>query len=116
MGSQAQVRKAAAEVNAYGENIDVLVNNAALMGCPYSKTPDGLETQLGTNHIGHFLFTNLILGKILAAGPGARVINVSSGGHRFSPIRWDDLNFSVCHYSMARDISTLTLFIGRYYV
>lgn len=100
LGSQAQVRTAAAEVNAYEESIDLLVNNAAVMACPYATTKDGLELQFGTNHIGHFLFTNLILGKILAAGPGARVVNVSSAGHRLSPIRWDDINFSVRHLSV----------------
>lgn len=95
LASQVQIRKAATEVNAYEESIDVLVNNAAIMACPYSTTPDGLESQFGTNHIGHFLFTNLIIGKVLAAGPGARVINVSSDGHKLSPIRFDDIGFSV---------------------
>lgn len=95
LGSQTQVRKAAEEVNAYEEAIDVLVNNAGVMGCPYSTTVDGLETHFGTNHIGHFLFTNLIMGKIISAGPGARVVSVSSGGHRRSAIRFDDPNFSV---------------------
>ena len=95
LGSQAQIRKAAEEVNAYAEPIDVLVNNAGVMACPYSTTKDGLESQFGTNHIGHFLFTNLIMAKIIAAGPGARTISVSSDGHRLSPIRFHDLNFSV---------------------
>lgn len=95
LGSQAQVRTAAEEVNGYEENIDVLVNNAGIMACPYGKTVDGLESQFATNHIGHFLFTNLLMGKILAAGPGARIINVSSDGYKQSPVRFDDINFSV---------------------
>lgn len=96
LGSQVQIRKAAEEVNAYEETIDVLVNNAGVMACPYSTTTDGLEHQFGTNHIGHFLFTNLILGKILATGPGARVISVSSDGYRLGPVRFDDYDFHVC--------------------
>lgn len=96
LGSQASVREAAKEVNTYSESIDVLLNNAGVMACPFSTTKDGLELQFGTNHIGHFLLTNLIMGKILAAGPGARIVNVSSSGHRFSAIRWDDFDkFSV---------------------
>lgn len=95
LNSQAQVREAAKEVNAYAEPIDVLVNNAGVMASPYTTTVDGLESQFGINHIGHFLFTNLILGKILAAGPGSRIINVSSNGHVISPIRFDDLDFRV---------------------
>lgn len=94
LGSQKQIREAAAEVNRYEENIDVLVNNAGVMACPYSTTSDGLEMQFGTNHIGHFLFTNLILDKILAS-PNARVVNVSSDGHRLSPMRWEDIGFEV---------------------
>lgn len=94
LGSQKQIREAAAEVNRYEESIDVLVNNAGVMACPYSTTSDGLEMQFGTNHIGHFLFTNLILDKILAS-PNPRVVNVSSDGHRLSPMRWDDIGFEV---------------------
>ncbi|MCJ1459273.1 hypothetical protein MMC28_009650 [Mycoblastus sanguinarius] len=75
LSSQAQIRKASEEVNAYGEPIDVLINNAAIMAVPYAKTVDGVESQFGTNHIGHFLFTNLIMPKLLAAKRGARVLN-----------------------------------------
>ncbi|KAI9742842.1 MAG: hypothetical protein M1818_003571 [Claussenomyces sp. TS43310] len=92
LSSQQQVREAGKEVNAYEEAIDVLVNNAGIMAAPYTKTQDGLESQLGTNHIGHWLFTRLIIDKILAS-PHPRIVNVSSDGHRFSPIRWYDYNF-----------------------
>lgn len=94
LSDMSQVREAAKEVNGYSENIDILMNNAAVMGCPYMTTKDGLEMQFGTGHIGHFLFTNLILQKILASGDHPRVINVSSAGHRISPIRFDDWDFS----------------------
>ena len=96
LSSQEQVRKAAAEVNAYPEPIDVLVNNAGIMATDYLTTPDGLEEQFGTNHISPWLFTNLILGKLLAAPGGARVVNVSSDGYRLSPIRFYDYGFHVC--------------------
>ncbi|GAB1317799.1 Short-chain dehydrogenase [Madurella fahalii] len=94
LGSLAAVREAAAEVNSWDDvpAIDVLVNNAGIMAVEYSLTPDGFESQFGTNHLGHFLFTNLIMGKVLAA-PKPRVVSVSSSGHRFSPVRFDDLDF-----------------------
>jgi len=96
LSSQKQVREAAAEVNAYPEPIDVLVNNAGIMASDYAKTVDGLESQFGTNHIGPWLFTNLIMGKLLAAQNGARVVNVSSDGHRLGAIRFADWDFHVC--------------------
>jgi len=86
-----QVWEAATEVLGYEEDIDVLVNNAAVMACPYATTKEGLEMQFGTGHVGHFLFTNAILEKVLAAK--GRVVNVSSDGHRLSPIRWNDWGF-----------------------
>ena len=99
LSSQKSVRAAAAEVNAYTENIDVVINNAGVMAIPKrTTTEDGIEMQLGTNHIGHFLFTNLILSKLKAAAQTApagstRIINVSSSGHNFSPFRFSDYNF-----------------------
>jgi NAD(P)-dependent dehydrogenase (short-subunit alcohol dehydrogenase family) len=96
LSSQASVRKAAAEIkdNDLVPAIDILINNAAIMACPYAKSEDGIESQFATNHIGHFLLTNLLMEKILAAGPGARVVNVSSSAAR-GVIRWDDWNFQV---------------------
>lgn len=97
LGSQAQVRAAAAEVNVLDETVDVLVNNAGVMACPYAQTVDGIERQFGTNFVGHFLFTNLLLPKMLARGVPVRVVNVSSDGHRFSHVRFEDLGFEVRH-------------------
>ncbi|EFW98727.1 short chain dehydrogenase reductase [Grosmannia clavigera kw1407] len=99
LASLASVRQAADVVNQYSEHIDVLINNAGIMATPFSKTVDGLESQFGTNHIGHFLFTNLILPKILAAGEGARIVNVSSLGHLLGPVRYDDSNFEKGDYN-----------------
>jgi NAD(P)-dependent dehydrogenase (short-subunit alcohol dehydrogenase family) len=93
LASQQQVREAAKEVLAYPEDhIDVVVNSAGLMIGPFRTTSEGIELQFGSNHIGHFLFTNLIMPKILAC-KAPRVVNVSSDGHRFGGIRFDDFSF-----------------------
>ncbi|ANB12495.1 Env9p [Sugiyamaella lignohabitans] len=95
LASLKTVRAAADKINSDHDikHIDVLINNAAVMACPFSKTEDGFENQFGSNHLGHFLFTTLIINKILAS-KYPRIVNVSSQGHRFSPIRFDDVNFS----------------------
>jgi NAD(P)-dependent dehydrogenase (short-subunit alcohol dehydrogenase family) len=92
LSSQAQIRKAAAEVLGYEENIDVLMNNAGIMAQPYGKTVDGIESQFGCNFIGHWLFTNLIMDKI---NRGGRIVNVSSDGNRLGGVRFEDWNFQV---------------------
>ncbi len=94
LGSLAAVRGAAAEVNAWDDvpAIDVLVNNAAIMAGAYAVSVDGVEMNFATNHLGHFLFTNLIMGKILAASR-PRVVSVASDGHRFGGMRFHDLDF-----------------------
>ncbi|KAF2473160.1 short-chain dehydrogenase [Lindgomyces ingoldianus] len=87
------VRTAAAELNSWTgvPKIDILINNAAIMSTPWGKNEDGIEQQFGTNHIGTFLFTNLVMEKIIAAK--GRIINVSSAGHRYGPVRFEDWNF-----------------------
>jgi len=92
LASQSQIRDAAREVLAYEEPIDVLVNSAGIMATPWRTTAEGIELQFGSNHIGHFLFTNLIMPKLLASGSPV-VVNVSSDGHRFGTVRFDDWNF-----------------------
>ncbi|KAJ7644819.1 NAD-P-binding protein [Roridomyces roridus] len=67
VSSLSDVRRAAAEVNAYPEPLHILINNAAATPAKYSVTEDGLERQMATNHVGPFLFTNLILPKIIAS-------------------------------------------------
>ncbi|KAL0938492.1 short-chain dehydrogenase [Colletotrichum truncatum] len=92
--SFAQVRNAASSVNSWADvpRIDLLVNNAGIMAVPYKLTEDGNESQFQTNHLSHFLFTNLLMPKILASAD-PRIINVSSGGHRLGHMRWTDYNF-----------------------
>jgi NAD(P)-dependent dehydrogenase (short-subunit alcohol dehydrogenase family) len=72
------------------ERLDLLINNAGVMVPPYRKTADGFELQLGTNHLGHFALTGLLLERLLAT-PRARVVNVSSTAHKFGRIDFDDL-------------------------
>ncbi|BBY27862.1 SDR family NAD(P)-dependent oxidoreductase [Mycolicibacterium sediminis] len=88
--SLASVEDAAEQLRATHDRIDLLINNAGVMMTPKSTTQDGFELQFGTNHLGHFAFTGRLLDRVLAA-PGARVVTVSSIGHRFGRVRFDDL-------------------------
>ncbi|KIV99777.1 uncharacterized protein PV09_08583 [Verruconis gallopava] len=95
LGSLSAVRKAAAEVNGWDDvpAVDVVINNAGIMATPFALTEDGIESQFATNHVGHFLFTQLIMAKVLAGGPGKRVVNLSSNAYRSGGVRYDDWNF-----------------------
>lgn len=73
--------------------LPLLINNAGVMALPYRRTADGFEMQFGTNHLGHFALTGLLLPALLAA-PKARVVTVSSGLHTSGQIRFDDLDGS----------------------
>ena len=88
------VRAAADQLRSRHDSIDLLINNAGVMMTPKDVTKDGFELQFGTNHLGHFAFTGLLLDRVLAA-PGSRVVTVSSVGHRFARngIRFDDLQW-----------------------
>ncbi|KAL9576206.1 MAG: hypothetical protein Q9212_007297 [Teloschistes hypoglaucus] len=91
LGDQQSVRKAAEEINASVSRIDILINNAATMAIEeYTKTVDGIESQFGSNHIGPFLFSNLIAHRL---GEDSRVINLTSLAYEASGIRFDDWNF-----------------------
>jgi NAD(P)-dependent dehydrogenase (short-subunit alcohol dehydrogenase family) len=87
------IRAAADQLRSDHASIDLLINNAGVMMTPKSTTKDGFELQFGTNHLGHFALTNLLLDRVLAV-PGSRIITVSSVGHRFARgIRFDDLQW-----------------------
>jgi len=94
LSSLASVRRAAATVKDWDDvaHIDVLVNNAGVMGIDWALSPEGYEKTLATNHLGPFLLTNLIMDKLLES-KSPRIVNISSEGHRFNPIRWGDWNF-----------------------
>ena len=87
------IRSAAADLRAAHSRIDLLINNAGVMYTPRQTTADGFELQFGTNHLGHFALTGLLLDRLLPV-PGSRVVTVSSVGHRIrAAIHFDDLQW-----------------------
>jgi len=93
LASLESVRAAAAELHAEHKSIDLLINNAGVMYTPRQTTRDGFELQFGTNHLGHFALTGLLLDLLLPV-PGSRVVTVSSVGHRIrAAIHFDDLQW-----------------------
>ncbi|XP_019745355.1 retinol dehydrogenase 14b [Hippocampus comes] len=91
LASLQSVRKFCQEIQEKEPKIDVLVNNAGVYQCPYSKTEDGFEMQLGVNHLGHFLLTHLLLDLLKSSAP-SRVVVVSSKLYKYGRINFDDLN------------------------
>ena len=90
LASLASVRAFAKDFLADHDRIDVLINNAGVMACPFGHTADGFEMQLGTNHIGHFLLTGQLDS---ALGKGSRVVALSSGAHGMADVDYDDPHF-----------------------
>ena len=86
------IRRFADAVRAAHPLLHGLCNNAGVMAIPHRKTADGFEMQLGTNHLGHFALTGLLLDRLLAT-PGARVVSVSSNAHKFGSMHWNDLQW-----------------------
>ncbi|HWE66148.1 MAG TPA: oxidoreductase [Acidimicrobiales bacterium] len=84
------VRRAAGQFLAEHARLDLLINNAGVMGTPYRQTADGFELQMATNHLGHFAFTGLLLNRLLTSGR-SRVVTVSSLMHRSGHIPFDDV-------------------------
>ncbi|MGE0388002.1 MAG: oxidoreductase [Gammaproteobacteria bacterium] len=95
--SLASVRACAQAVLARHDRLHLLINNAGVMATPFERTRDGFELQMGTNHLGHFLLAGLLAPALLRAAP-ARVVAVSSLGHYWSDIRWDDPNWERTPY------------------
>ncbi|KAK0380403.1 hypothetical protein CLIM01_02232 [Colletotrichum limetticola] len=98
LASLDSVRAAAAEFKRRSDRLDILINNAGLMYTPEgSRTKDGFEMQFGVNHLAHFLlFTELrdLMASSSTPGSAARVVNVTSSGHRLQGMNWSDVNFS----------------------
>lgn len=99
LASLASVRAAAAELADAVPRIDVLMNNAGVMFTPFGRTADGFEMQFGTNHLGHFEWTRLLIPQL---AEGARIVNLSSEGHRISDIDLDDPNWERNEYNKFR--------------
>ncbi|XP_031652722.1 retinol dehydrogenase 12 isoform X1 [Oncorhynchus kisutch] len=85
------IQEFAETINKEETKLNILINNAGVMVCPYGKTADGFEMQIGVNHMGHFLLTHLLIDLIKRSTP-ARIINVSSLAHFWGTINLDDIN------------------------
>jgi NAD(P)-dependent dehydrogenase (short-subunit alcohol dehydrogenase family) len=93
------LRSVVSFTDAWAEPLHILVNNAGIMAIPeLQKTPQGFELQFGTNFLGHFALT-VGLHRALSAARGARVVSLSSSGHLFSPVVFDDLDFDFIPYT-----------------
>lgn len=95
LASLKSVRTAANELLRQAGTFDVIIANAGVMACPWGKTEDGFETQFGTNHLGHFVFVNKLVPLLK---PRARIVTLSSAGHRISDVNLDDPNFARTEY------------------
>ena len=89
LANQESVRQFAEAFKAKCDRLDLLINNAGIMMVPYARTVDDFESQFGTNHLGHFALTGLLLDRIMTT-PGARVVTVSSGAHMLGSMEFDD--------------------------
>lgn len=95
LGDLASVREATARVQGGGHRLDAVIGNAGVMACPEGRTASGLETQFGTNHLGHFVLVARLAGLI---NDGGRIVLLSSSGHRFSDVDLEDPNFERTPY------------------
>jgi len=91
--SQDSIKKCTDKINDLCRDIDVLINNAGVVNTSYHETSEGIENTFAVNHLGYFLFTNLLLQK-LKGGNETRIVNVSSAAHSFvKEMQWEDINF-----------------------
>jgi NAD(P)-dependent dehydrogenase (short-subunit alcohol dehydrogenase family) len=90
LANLASIRAFADRIRTDHDRIDLLVNNAGVMAAPFRRTADGFELQFGTNHLGHFALTGLLLPRLYGR-PDARVVTVSSNNHKGGRIQFDDL-------------------------
>lgn len=94
LADQSSVAAYAEQVLATGQPLDIVINSAGIMATGEEHVGPGWELQLATNHLGHYALINRLWPLLAASPAGARVISVSSGGHQFGGIRWDDLDFT----------------------
>jgi NAD(P)-dependent dehydrogenase (short-subunit alcohol dehydrogenase family) len=95
LASLASVRACADALVKKAEPFDLIIANAGVMACPFGHTVDGFETQFGTNHLGHFVLVNRLASLMR---PGARLVNLSSSGHRYADVDLEDPNFDHTRY------------------
>ena len=88
LDSLEDIRSFSERITSRFKRLDILINNAGVMACPYLTTQDGYEMQFGTNHLGHFLLTGLLIPLLV---PGSRIVNLSSRGHQLSPVVFEDI-------------------------
>ena len=97
LASLTSVRQFAARILEEEPRLDILINNAGVIGPQHMKTEDGFEMQFGVNHLGHFLLTNLLLDRLKEV-PSARIVTVSSNAYKNARIDFDDLNSEKSYY------------------
>ena len=101
LASLESVRKFAGKILEEEPQIDILINNAGVLILKYTVTQDGFETHFGVNHLGHFLLTYLLLDRIKEA-PSARIVNVSSFGHKTGHLDFDNLTAECPHFQWSQ--------------
>ncbi len=98
LNSLESVKRFADKVLSSYDRLDVLINNAGIMACPFDKTEEGFEIQMGTNHLGHFALTGLLM-PLLEKTKNARIVATSSIGHRAGNIDFQDINWGKRKYN-----------------
>ena len=101
LASLASIRAAGKEARDRFSHIDILINNAGVMAAPLGRTEDGFETQFGTNHLGHFQLTKELM-PLIEKGERQRIVNLSSRGHHFGGVDFDDPNYEHREYDKWR--------------
>jgi NAD(P)-dependent dehydrogenase (short-subunit alcohol dehydrogenase family) len=101
LASLDSIKAFAERIAATYKRLDVLINNAGVMACPFSKTEDGFEIQMGVNHFGNFALTGLLM-PLLESTKGARIVVTSSVAHRFGNINFEDINWTKRTYSTSK--------------
>ncbi|MEM8726746.1 MAG: SDR family NAD(P)-dependent oxidoreductase, partial [Pseudomonadota bacterium] len=97
LGSLDSVRACGSEASERFDKIDLLINNAGIMATPQGTTSDGFESQFGTNHLGHFVLTKHLM-PLVEKGSDKRIVNLSSRGHHFAPVEFEDIHFESREY------------------
>lgn len=104
LNSLNSVTNFAEKFTAIYDRLDILINNAGVMACPFAKTEDDFEIQMGVNHLGHFALTGRLM-PLLKKTKGARIVATSSIAHRFGDIDFEDINWEKKEYNTTRAYS-----------